>query len=36
MEEIFNVRLPSIDHLVEADRDHQQLLAVERSLIASG
>jgi methyl-accepting chemotaxis protein len=31
--EIFTVRLPSIDYLVEADRDLQQLLVAERSMI---
>jgi methyl-accepting chemotaxis protein len=33
LEEIFSVRLPSIDYLVEADRDLQQLLVAERSMI---
>ena len=33
LEEIFNVRLPSIDYLIEADRDLQQLLVAERSMI---
>ncbi|BDD87384.1 methyl-accepting chemotaxis protein [Desulfofustis limnaeus] len=31
--EIFTVRLPSIDYLIEADRDLQQLLVAERSMI---
>jgi len=31
--DIFGVRLPSIDYLVEADRDLQQLLVAERSMI---
>ena len=31
--EIFSVRLPSIDYLIEADRDLQQLLVAERSMI---
>jgi methyl-accepting chemotaxis protein len=33
LEDIFKVRLPSIDFLVEADRDLQQLLVAERSII---
>lgn len=33
VDEIFNVRLPSIDLIIEADRDLQQLLVAERSLI---
>ena len=33
LEEIFNVRLPSMDYLIEADRDLQQLLVAERSMI---
>ena len=33
LEDIFNVRLPSIDYLIEADRDLQQLLVAERSMI---
>ena len=33
LEEIFNVRLPSIDYLIQADRDIQQLLVAERSMI---
>ena len=33
IDEIFNVRLPSIDFLIEADRDLQQLLVAERSMI---
>ncbi len=31
--EIFSVRLPAIDYLIEADRDLQQLLVAERSMI---
>ena len=33
LEEIFNVQLPSIDYLIQADRDIQQLLVAERSMI---
>jgi methyl-accepting chemotaxis protein len=33
LDEIFTVRLPSIDCLIEADRDLQQLLVAERSII---
>jgi methyl-accepting chemotaxis protein len=33
LEQIFSVRLPSIDYLIEADRDLQQLLVAERSMI---
>ncbi len=33
IDDIFGVRLPSIDYLVEADRDLQQLLVAERSVI---
>jgi methyl-accepting chemotaxis protein len=33
LQDIFAVRLPSIDALIEADRDLQQLLVAERSLI---
>ncbi|NLI80796.1 MAG: hypothetical protein GX443_03810 [Deltaproteobacteria bacterium] len=33
LEEIFTVRMPSIDYIVEADRDLQQLLVAERSMI---
>ncbi len=33
LNDIFSVRLPSIDYLVEADRDMQQLLVAERSMI---
>ena len=33
LDEIFTVRLPSIDYLIEADRDLQQLLVAERSMI---
>ena len=31
--DIFSLRLPSIDYLIEADRDLQQLLVAERSMI---
>ena len=31
--DIFNVRLPSMDYLIETDRDLQQLLVSERSMI---
>ena len=33
LEDIFTIRLPSIDYLIEADRDLQQLLVSERSMI---
>jgi len=33
LKEIFAVRLPSIDYLIQADRDLQQLLVAERSMI---
>ncbi|OGW33498.1 MAG: chemotaxis protein [Nitrospirae bacterium GWC2_56_14] len=33
LEEIFNVRMPALDYLVEADRDLQQLLVAERSMV---
>jgi methyl-accepting chemotaxis protein len=33
LNDIFGVRLPSIDYLIEADRDMQQLLVAERSMI---
>ncbi len=33
LDEIFSIRLPSIDYLIEADRDLQQLLVAERSII---
>jgi len=33
--DIFNVRLPSVDFLLQADRDLQQLLVAERSMIFS-
>lgn len=33
LEEIFSIRLPSIDYLIEADRDLQRLLVAERSTI---
>lgn len=35
LNEIFSVSLPSIDKLIEADRDLQQLLVAERSMIAA-
>jgi methyl-accepting chemotaxis protein len=35
LDEIFSGRLPSIDYLIEADRDLQQLLVAERSMIFS-
>ncbi|MBN2125386.1 MAG: MCP four helix bundle domain-containing protein, partial [Deltaproteobacteria bacterium] len=35
LEEIFAVNLPSMDYLLETDRDLQQLLVAERSLIFS-
>ncbi len=35
LDEIFTGRLPSIDYLTEADRDLQQLLVAERSMIFS-
>ena len=33
LDDIFAVRLPSIDYLIQADRDLQQLLVAERSMI---
>jgi methyl-accepting chemotaxis protein len=33
VDDIFSVRLPSVDYLLEADRDLQQLLVAERSMI---
>jgi methyl-accepting chemotaxis protein len=33
IDDIFGIRLPSIDYLVEADRDLQQLLVSERSML---
>jgi methyl-accepting chemotaxis protein len=33
LQEIFSVRLPGIDYLLETDRDLQQLLVAERSMI---
>ena len=33
LDEIFTVAMPSIDYLIEADRDLQQLLVAERSMI---
>jgi methyl-accepting chemotaxis protein len=33
LENIFSVRMPGIDYLIEADRDLQQLLVAERSMI---
>jgi methyl-accepting chemotaxis protein len=35
LEEIFSVRLPGIDYLIETDRDVHQVLVAERSLIFS-
>ena len=35
LEDIFAVRLPSIDYLLQTDRDLQQLLVAERSMIFS-
>jgi len=35
LDEIFTGRLPSIEYLIEADRDLQQLLVAERSIIFS-
>jgi methyl-accepting chemotaxis protein len=35
LEDIFSLRLPSIDSLIQADRDLQQLLVAERSMIFS-
>ena len=36
LDDIFLVRLPGIDFLIEADRDLQQLLVAERSMIFAG
>lgn len=33
LENLFSIRLPSIDYLLQADRDLQQLLVAERSLL---
>ncbi len=33
LESVFNIRLPSIDNLVQADRDFQQALVAERTLL---
>ncbi len=33
LENIFEIRMPSIDYLIEVDRDLQQLLVAERSMI---
>lgn len=33
LENVFSVRLPAMDYLIEADRDLQQLLVAERSMI---
>jgi len=33
LDEIYQIRLPSLDFLIEADRDLQQLLVAERSMI---
>jgi methyl-accepting chemotaxis protein len=35
LNDIFSVRLPAIDYLLEADRDLQQLLVAERSMLLS-
>ncbi len=35
LDDIFAIRLPSIDYIIEADRDLQQLLVAERSMIFS-
>lgn len=35
LDDIFAIRLPRIDYLIEADRDLQQLLVAERSMIFS-
>lgn len=35
IDEAFNVRLPALDNLVEVDRDLQQLLVAERTLIST-
>jgi methyl-accepting chemotaxis protein len=35
LDDIFAIRLPSIDYLIETDRDLQQLLVAERSMIFS-
>jgi len=32
-EEVFDIRLPSLDYILEADRDFQQLLVAERSML---
>lgn len=36
LEKVFKVRLPSIDNIVQADRDFQQSLVAERTLLISG
>jgi len=33
LDEMFSLRIPSMDYLIEADRDFQQLLVAERSMI---
>ena len=33
LENIFEIRMPGIDYLIETDRDLQQLLVAERSMI---
>jgi methyl-accepting chemotaxis protein len=35
LNDIFSISLPSIDKLIEADRDMQQMLVAERSMIAA-
>jgi methyl-accepting chemotaxis protein len=35
LNDIFSIRLPAIDYIIEADRDLQQLLVAERSIIFS-
>lgn len=35
LNDIFSISLPSIDKLIEADRDMQQMLVAERSLISA-
>ena len=36
LESVFQKRLPSIDNLVQADRDFQQALVAERTLLMDG
>ena len=35
LDEVFDVRLPSVDYILQADRDLQQMLVAERSLLFS-